>query len=100
MSMKETEAEEGADARARAAESVPLPEHGIHLERLERALLLKALERSRWHQRRAGELLGLNRDQVRYRISKYGIAPPPGRLRRVAVAPSTPEHHRRAIGDE
>jgi two-component system response regulator AtoC len=52
-----------------------LPPGGLVLEQLERSLLDQALRASGWNQVRAGELLGLNRDQVRYRIEKFGLSP-------------------------
>jgi DNA-binding NtrC family response regulator len=48
-----------------------LPASGVDLERLERKLLVQALKRSAGNQRRAGTLLGLSRDQIRYRIEKF-----------------------------
>jgi DNA-binding NtrC family response regulator len=51
-----------------------LPPEGVNLEEVERQLLVQALERSRGNQTRAGMLLGINRDQVRYRIEKFGLA--------------------------
>ena len=45
------------------------------LEVLERSLVIQALRRSGGNQTRAGSLLGLNRDQVRYRIEKFGLHP-------------------------
>ena len=51
-----------------------LPEEGINLDEVERQLVIQALERSGGNQTRAAELLGLNRDQVRYRIDKFGLA--------------------------
>jgi len=53
----------------------PLPSTGIDLETLERNLVIQALRRSGGNQTRAGSLLGLNRDQVRYRIEKFGLHP-------------------------
>jgi DNA-binding NtrC family response regulator len=50
-----------------------LPPDGLVLEHLERSLLQQALDVSDWNQVRAGKLLGLNRDQVRYRIEKFGL---------------------------
>jgi DNA-binding NtrC family response regulator len=50
-----------------------LPRDGVKLDEVERQLLLQALERARGNQARAGELLGINRDQVRYRLRKFGI---------------------------
>ena len=50
-----------------------LPADGIDLEQLERSLVVQALERSGWNQTRAATLLGLNRDQIRYRIEKFKL---------------------------
>jgi DNA-binding NtrC family response regulator len=60
-------------ARSAATRPFELPADGVKLEELERQLLMQALERSGGHQSRAAELLGLNRDQVRYRIEKFGL---------------------------
>ena len=51
-----------------------LPQEGISLDEVERQLLVQALERSGGNQTQAGQLLGINRDQVRYRIEKFGLA--------------------------
>jgi two-component system response regulator AtoC len=53
-----------------------LPPGGLVLEEVERQLVIQALERARGNQTQAGHLLGLNRDQVRYRIEKFGLARP------------------------
>jgi two-component system response regulator AtoC len=50
-----------------------LPAEGVSLDEVERQLLVQALERCRGNQTRAGALLGINRDQVRYRIEKFGL---------------------------
>ena len=50
-----------------------LPAEGITLDEVERQLLVQALERSGGNQTQAGQLLGLNRDQVRYRVEKFGL---------------------------
>ncbi len=50
-----------------------LPPGGLVLEDVERQLVVQALERARGNQTRAGQLLGINRDQVRYRIDKFGL---------------------------
>jgi len=55
------------------SEQVDLPAAGINLEELERSLLVQALERTKWNQTKAAALLGLNRDQIRYRIEKYHL---------------------------
>ena len=43
------------------------------LEGIERDLVAQALQRTGWNQTRAAALLGLNRDQIRYRIEKFGL---------------------------
>jgi len=57
-----------------AAAQFRLPPEGVNLEEVERQLLVQALERVGGNQTRAAELLGINRDQVRYRIEKFGLA--------------------------
>jgi DNA-binding NtrC family response regulator len=58
------------------SESVELPASGIDLEQLERSLVVQALQRSGWNQTRAAGLLGVNRDQIRYRIEKFKLEKP------------------------
>jgi DNA-binding NtrC family response regulator len=53
-----------------------LPPEGVSLEEVERQLVVQALERCGGNQTHAGHLLGINRDQVRYRIEKFGLARP------------------------
>jgi two-component system response regulator AtoC len=53
-----------------------LPPGGLVLEDVERQLVVQALERAQGNQTRAGQLLGINRDQVRYRIEKFGLGRP------------------------
>jgi DNA-binding NtrC family response regulator len=55
------------------SDRVELPTGGIDLEQLERSLVVQALERTGWNQTRASALLGLNRDQIRYRIEKFHL---------------------------
>ncbi|MBI4816908.1 MAG: sigma-54-dependent Fis family transcriptional regulator [Deltaproteobacteria bacterium] len=59
-------------ARA-VSETFRLPPQGVRLEDLERALVEQALERSEGNQTKAGKLLGINRDQVRYRVEKFAL---------------------------
>jgi DNA-binding NtrC family response regulator len=60
-------------AAPKLTEGVQLPPQGIDLEELERSLVVQALERSGWVQTRAATMLGLNRDQIRYRIEKFKL---------------------------
>jgi two-component system, NtrC family, response regulator AtoC len=50
-----------------------LPPEGVNLDEVERQLLTQALERAGGNQTQAAQLLGINRDQVRYRIEKFGL---------------------------
>jgi len=56
--------------------TVELPAHGVDLEQWEREFVQQALERSGWNQTKAAILLGLNRDQIRYRIEKFKLERP------------------------
>jgi transcriptional regulator with PAS, ATPase and Fis domain len=69
-----------------------LPPSGVNLGDVERELLAQALERAQWNQTRAAELLGVNRDQVRYRMQKYRIPGP--RKPRTASSPPAPSRRR------
>ncbi len=55
----------------------PLPEDGIDLDRwlegIEKAILIKALERTGGVRKKAAELLGINFRSIRYRLSKLEI---------------------------
>jgi DNA-binding NtrC family response regulator len=57
-----------------AADVLELPAGGVDLEALERSFVIQALKRSAGNQTKAAALLGLNRDQIRYRIEKYGLS--------------------------
>jgi transcriptional regulator with GAF, ATPase, and Fis domain len=63
----------GLTTAVSAGTEFELPATGVDLEQLERSLLIQALQRSGGNQTRAGTLLGLNRDQIRYRIEKFGL---------------------------
>jgi len=53
---------------------INLPAGGVQLEDVERTLVVQALERVGGNRTRAAMLLGLHRDQIRYRIDKFGLA--------------------------
>jgi DNA-binding NtrC family response regulator len=59
--------------RSVEAAQFKLPPGGINLEDVERQLLTQALEQAAGNQSQAAQLLGINRDQVRYRIEKFGL---------------------------
>ena len=50
-----------------------LPDKGFKFDELEKDIVLQALERVAWNQTRAGELLGMTRDQIHYRMEKFGL---------------------------
>jgi two-component system, NtrC family, response regulator AtoC len=66
-------------SRRAAAKAFELPDEGISLESVERDLVLQALKRTGWNQTKAATLLGLNRDQIRYRVEKFELAKPADR---------------------
>ncbi len=53
--------------------SFTLPAHGLDLKELERNLVVQALERTKGNRTRAAELLCMTRDQMRYRVAKFGL---------------------------
>jgi DNA-binding NtrC family response regulator len=61
------------DATHANGEAFRLPVAGLNLETLERDLVVQALARCRGNRTRAAQLLGLNRDQIRYRIEKFQL---------------------------
>ncbi|MEZ6196677.1 MAG: sigma-54 dependent transcriptional regulator [Planctomycetota bacterium] len=75
----------GASEEGAAPEAAPgspeelaarvLGPEGIDLEALERALVVRALEFTSGNRSAAARLLGMSRDQMRYRIEKFDIAP-------------------------
>jgi two-component system, NtrC family, response regulator AtoC len=62
-----------AVARRSSEGRFDLPEEGVSLEQVERGLVMQALQRTGWNHTKAAALLGLNRDQIRYRIEKFGL---------------------------
>jgi two-component system response regulator AtoC len=54
-----------------------LPAAGVSLEAVERSLVVQALDRARGNRTVAASLLGLNRDQIRYRVAKFGLEAAP-----------------------
>ncbi|HXT62571.1 MAG TPA: sigma-54 dependent transcriptional regulator [Pyrinomonadaceae bacterium] len=59
------------DARGAASGSqFRLPSEGVALEDVEMSLVRQAIERSGGNQTKAAELLGISRDQLRYRLKK------------------------------
>jgi DNA-binding NtrC family response regulator len=53
-----------------------LPAGGIDIRDVERGFVEQALKRTRGNRTRAAKLLGMNRDQIRYRIEQFGLEEP------------------------
>lgn len=54
---------------------IALPPAGLSLDEVETSLVRQAIERSNGNQTRAAELLGISRDQLRYRLKKLEADP-------------------------
>ena len=61
---------DGAAKAGGAGDEFRLPPRGVSLDEIEMSLVRQALERSGGNQTRAAELLGISRDQLRYRLKK------------------------------
>ncbi len=72
-SMRITYSMPEAAGRNSGAPGFVLPVGGVRLEDLEREFVIQALDRCSGNQTRAAGLLGLNRDQIRYRLEKFGL---------------------------
>jgi len=68
------------------AGAVLLPECGVDLEEVEHNLVVQALQRTGWNQRRAAGLLGISVDRMNARVKKFGITHPSWRVHREAGA--------------
>jgi len=66
-------ATEGALEAPSSLRDYRLPAEGISFADLERDVLAQALRLTRGNQTRAGVLLGLTRDQIRYRMAKFSL---------------------------
>ena len=55
--------------------TIDIPDEGLHVEDVERAMILSSLRKAGGRQSEAARLLGLTRDTLRYRMEKFGIQP-------------------------
>ena len=67
---------EEAGGAGGAAGTWTLPAQGLKIEDLNDDLVRQALTRAAGNQSAAARLLGMSRDQVRYRMQKLGMLPP------------------------
>jgi DNA-binding NtrC family response regulator len=59
-----------APAHAHSADPFVLPPDGVKLDELENELVRQAMERAGGNKSRAAKILGISRDQIRYRLEK------------------------------
>jgi len=53
--------------------SLEIPDEGVKLEEVEKALIINALNKAGQNQTRAAELLNISRQTLIYRMQKYDI---------------------------
>jgi two-component system, NtrC family, response regulator AtoC len=68
--IEDLSASEAGSSGGSAGDAFLLPAQGISLEEVEMSFVRQAIERSEGNQTRAAELLGISRDQLRYRLKK------------------------------
>jgi len=78
MELKKPAAAAGGGGESAAAAGEPAPRRdlgpeGLDIRQVERSLVLQALRQTGWNQSKAAALLHISRDQLRYRIQKYGL---------------------------
>ena len=66
----------GHQERSEAIQGLVLPVGGVNLDDVEEQLVRQALARVSENRTQAAKLLNLSRDQLRYRMEKYGITAP------------------------
>ncbi|MCX8036281.1 MAG: sigma-54 dependent transcriptional regulator [Candidatus Sumerlaeia bacterium] len=64
------------DARPVATASVEIPDEGLNLDQMEKELVVAALEKTGWNQKRAAQLLGISVDRMNSRVKKWGLRHP------------------------
>jgi len=57
----------------RKANQFVLPEEGFSLDKMEKELIIQALERTNFNQTKASKMLGISYDTLRYQMKKYEI---------------------------
>jgi DNA-binding NtrC family response regulator len=55
------------------AKDLNIPPEGLDLRKLEKEIITKALEKSKWNQTKASELLKITRKQLRTKMKKYSL---------------------------
>ncbi|MCE9615283.1 MAG: sigma-54 dependent transcriptional regulator [Lentisphaerae bacterium] len=65
-----------APEEAPAGGAIHLPPEGCRLDDVEKDLVVQALERAAGNRTKAAKLLGITRDQVRYKVEKFGLPAP------------------------
>lgn len=70
----------GSAASAKEPPLISIPEGGIDLENVERALVMEALEKAEWNQKDAATLLNISVDRMNSRVRKFNIKHPKWRV--------------------
>ncbi len=68
------------DTNLDGSSAIVLPEGGIDLEDVEKNLVVQALQRTKWNQRKAADLLGISVDRMNARVKKFGLKHPSWRV--------------------
>ncbi len=79
---------EAAEPGAGGASAAGLPGGVVPLEEMEREMVSRAMRATGDNQTRAAELLGITRDQLRYRLKRFGMRGEEGEPAADAVAPA------------
>ena len=69
-----------AETRPVPPATLTVPDEGINLDQMEKGLVLAALEKSDWNQKRAAELLGISVDRMNSRVKKWDLRHPSWRV--------------------
>ena len=72
----------GVSLSGPTAGAIELPDEGVSLEEVERRLVIQALERVSWNQKKAAGLLRISVDRMNARVKKYGLTHPSWRVNR------------------
>ncbi len=77
-----TQVEQVGLAAAQPADKpvVAIPEAGLDLEKVERDLVVEALNKAGWNQKEAASLLGISVDRMNSRVRKFGLRHPSWRV--------------------
>ncbi|MCX7047219.1 MAG: sigma-54 dependent transcriptional regulator [Candidatus Sumerlaeota bacterium] len=64
------------------ASVITIPEEGLDLEEVEKNLVVEALEKCGWNQKRAAQMLSISADRMNARVKKFNLSHPSWRVNR------------------